>query len=210
MSDRYRLSFTTGGLFLREASTVVARYLAIRDWRAARDEVRQENLLQVRTAAAATRISKEVTARLELLDDAELEALQDVGLREQAYLRMFHQQRSLMELLETVSKVSGPEEEVAVHVVTVEDEFNGDKQTENFQKMADACTSIGIQFSWAYDKTGTKHDRDIMTDLGWKIVLSRGLDVFQRFELNDAFSFTNRMQQHRQCKEFNVTFVKVA
>jgi len=126
------------------------------------------------------------------------------------YLRMFHQQRNLMELLETVSKVSRPEEEVAVHVVTVEDEFNGDKQTENFQKMADACTSIGIQFSWAYDKTGTKHDRDIMTDHCWKIVLSRGLDVFQRFELNDAFSFTNRMQQHRQCKEFNVTFIKVA
>lgn len=125
------------------------------------------------------------------------------------YLRMFHQQRSLMELLETVSKVSGPEEEVAVHVVTVEDEFHGDRQTENFQKMADACSSIGIQFSWAYDKTGTKHDRDIMTDHGWKIVLSRGLDVFQRFELNDAFSFSNRMQQHRQCKEFNVTFVKV-
>ena len=86
MSERYRLSFTTGGLFLCEASTFVERYKAIRDWRAARDEVRQENLLQVRTAAAATRISKEVTARLELLDDAELEALQDCGLREQAYL----------------------------------------------------------------------------------------------------------------------------
>ena len=86
MSERYRLSFTTGGLFLREATTVVERYLSIRDWKAARDQVRQENLLQVRTAAAATRISKEVTARLELLDDAELEALQDGGLREQAYL----------------------------------------------------------------------------------------------------------------------------
>ncbi len=86
MSERYRLSFTTGGLFLREASTVVERYLSIRDWKAARYQVLQENLLQVRTAAAATRISKEVTARLELLDDAELEALQEVELREQAYL----------------------------------------------------------------------------------------------------------------------------
>lgn len=125
------------------------------------------------------------------------------------YLRMFHQQRNLMELLETISKISGPEDEVAVHVVTVEDEFSGERQTENFQKITDACAGIGIQFSWAYDKSGTKHDRDIMTDHGWKIVLSRGLDVFQRFELNDAFSFTNRMQQHRQCKEFNVTFVKI-
>lgn len=125
------------------------------------------------------------------------------------YLRMFHQQRNLMELLETVSKNAGPEEEVAVHVLTVEDEFNGDRQTENFQKMADACASVGIQFTWEYDKTGTKHDRDITTDHGWKIVLSRGLDIFQRYELNEAFCFTNRMQQHRQCKEFNVTFVKM-
>ena len=37
----------------------------------------------------------------------------------------------------------------------------------------------------------------------------RGLDVFQRFELNEAFNFANRMQQHRQCKEFNVTFVRL-
>ncbi len=125
------------------------------------------------------------------------------------YLRMFHQQRNLMELLEAVSKRLRPEDEVAVHVVTVEDEFNGNRQTENFQKMADACAGIGIQFTWVYDTSGTRHDRDITTDHGWKIVLSRGLDVFQRFELNDAFSFANRMQQHRQCKEFNLTFVKL-
>lgn len=125
------------------------------------------------------------------------------------YLRVFHQQRNLMELLETISRNSKPEDEVAVHVVTVEDEFSGDRQTENFEKMAEACISVGIQFSWAYDTSGTKHDRDITTDHGWKIVLSRGLDVFQRCELNDAFSFVNRMQQHRQCKEFNVTFVRL-
>jgi len=123
------------------------------------------------------------------------------------YMRMFHQLRNLMDLMETVSKFKGSDEEVAVHVVTVEDEFNGERQTENLQKIADACQGVGIQFTWAYDTTGTKHDRDITTDHGWKIVLSRGLDVFQRFELNDAFNFANRLQQHRQCKEFNVTFV---
>jgi ATP-dependent Lon protease len=126
------------------------------------------------------------------------------------YLRMFHQQRNLMELLETISRQSGPEDEVSVHVLTVEDELNNVHQNENFQKMADACAGIGIHFTWEYDKTGTKHDRDITTDHGWKIVLSRGLDVFQRYELNEAFSFINRLQQHRQCKEFNVTYVRVA
>jgi ATP-dependent Lon protease len=125
------------------------------------------------------------------------------------YMRLFHQVRNLMDLMETISKFKGPDEEVAVHAVTVEDEFNGDRQSENLQKIADACQSVGIQFTWAYDTSGTKHDRDITTDHGWKIVLSRGLDVFQRFELNDAFNFANRLQQHRQCKEFNVTFVRV-
>lgn len=125
------------------------------------------------------------------------------------YLRMFHQLRNLMELMETVSKLHGPEDEVAVHVVTVEDEFNGDRQTENLQKIADACATVGIQFTWAYDTSGTKHDRDITTDHGWKVVLSRGLDVFQRFELNDAFNFANRLQEQRQCKEFNVTYVRL-
>ncbi len=41
-------------------------------------------------------------------------------------------------------------------------------------------------------------------------MLGRGLDVYQRFEANDAFSFANRMQQHQQCKEFNLTYVKIS
>ena len=126
------------------------------------------------------------------------------------YMRLFHQLRNLMDLMETISKFKGPDEEVAVHAVTVEDEFNGDRQSENLQKIADACQSVGIQFTWAYDTSGTKHDRDITTDHGWKIALSRGLDVFQRFELNDAFNFANRLQQHRQCNEFNVTYVRMS
>jgi ATP-dependent Lon protease len=125
------------------------------------------------------------------------------------YLRLFHQLRNLMDLMETISKFKGPDEEVAVHAVTVEDEFNGDRQSENLQKIADACKSVGIQFTWAYDTSGTKHDRDITTDHGWKIALSRGLDVFQRFELNDGFNFANRLQQNRQCKEFSITYVRI-
>lgn len=86
MAERYRLSFTTGGLFLQQAPLVVERYLALRDWKHTREQVRAENLLQVRTSAAATRISKELIARLELLDPEELEFLVDGSLREQGYL----------------------------------------------------------------------------------------------------------------------------
>jgi ATP-dependent Lon protease len=47
-----------------------------------------------------------------------------------------------------------------------------------------------------------------MTDHGWKILLDRGLDVFQRYEMNDAFDLSNRLQQYRQCKAFEVTFLR--
>lgn len=86
INERYRLSFTTGGLFLLEAPLVVERYLASKDWELTRFQVRDGNLLQVRTATASTRISKELVARLELLDQAELEFLLDCNLRERAYL----------------------------------------------------------------------------------------------------------------------------
>lgn len=85
-AERYRLSFTTGGLFLLEAPLVAERYLKLRDWARTREQVRGENLLQVRTAAAAIRISKELIARLELLDHEELEFLVNSNLREQGYL----------------------------------------------------------------------------------------------------------------------------
>lgn len=124
------------------------------------------------------------------------------------YLRLFHQLRNLMELMETISKGLQPGDEVAVHVVTVEEDMNPDRQLEGLQRISEACASVGIKFSWVFDTTGTKHDRDITTDTGWKILLGRGLDIFQRFEMNDAFSFSNRLQQHRQCKEFSVTYVR--
>ena len=79
MTERYRLSFTTGGLFLRESAIAAASFLQLGDWTATRAQLRVENLLQVRTSAAATRISKEVTARLQELSSEELSALLDLS-----------------------------------------------------------------------------------------------------------------------------------
>jgi hypothetical protein len=83
---RYRLSFTTGGLFLREAPLVAERFLALGDWPQTRDQVRAENLLQVRTTAAANRISQELIARLALLAGDELEVLLVATPRDSGYL----------------------------------------------------------------------------------------------------------------------------
>lgn len=123
------------------------------------------------------------------------------------YIRLFYQMRNLMEFLETVAKHKPKEEEVAVHLITTEDEFKSDQQKENFLKIKESCGTVGIDFTWEFDATGTIHARHIVTDHGWKILLDRGLDIFQHYEMNDAFTFANRLQQYRPCKAFEVTFI---
>jgi ATP-dependent Lon protease len=124
------------------------------------------------------------------------------------YIRLFYQLRNFMEFLETVVKFKDPEEEVAVHLVTILDEFKGEQQIENFEKMQESAASVGVSFTWEFDGSGTMHARHIVTDNGWKISLDRGLDIFQHYEMNDAFTFANRLQQFRPCKAFEVTFIK--
>ncbi len=124
------------------------------------------------------------------------------------YIRLFFQARNLMELLEIIARNKPADEEVTINLVTVADEFRQEQQDEWFNKIQESAASIGIQFSWEFDQTGTLHARHIITDHGWKISLDRGLDIFQQYDMNDAFSFANRMQQFRLCKAFEVTFIK--
>jgi len=125
------------------------------------------------------------------------------------YIRLFFQVRNLMEFLETVAKQKQDEDEVSVHLVTVTDEFKGPQQLESLQKMQDTCAPVGIKFTWEFDGSNTIHARHIVTDTGWKILLDRGLDIFQHYDMNDAFAISNRLQKYRPCKAFEVTYLKV-
>lgn len=125
------------------------------------------------------------------------------------YIRMFYQLRNFMEFLETIVKHKAPEDEVDVHLLTIEDEFKAELQQENFEKMKEAAAALGVNFTWEFDGTGAIHARHIVIDTGWKISLDRGLDIFQHYEMNDAFTFANRLQQYRPCKAFEVTYLNV-
>jgi len=124
------------------------------------------------------------------------------------YIRLFYQIRNFMEFLETVVKNKAQDEEIAVHLVTMKDDFKSEQQIENFEKMKASCGAVGVNFTWEFDGNGIIHARHIMTDHGWKISLDRGLDIFQHYEMNDTFAFVNRLQQYRACKAFEVTFIR--
>ena len=124
------------------------------------------------------------------------------------YIRYFYQIKNMMEFVEFVIRHKAPEDQVAVHLVTGPDDGNIAKQRELLDSIATACAGTGVDFTWAYDGTGTAHARDIITDTGWKIVLDRGLDIFQAPIKAEGFSLGDRMQEHRMVKGFYVTYVK--
>jgi len=125
------------------------------------------------------------------------------------YIRLFYQARNLMEMLETVVKHKSEEDEVVVSLITVEDEFKGDQQREWLNQIQSSMLTVGIKFAYSFDNSGAQHARHIVTDTGWKISLDRGLDIFQQYDMNDAFQLTNRMQKQRPCKAFEVTYIRI-
>lgn len=124
------------------------------------------------------------------------------------YIRYFYQIKNMMEFVELVIRHKAPEDQVAIHLVTGPDDGNIAKQRELLDSITTACAGTGVDFTWAYDGTGTAHARDIVTDTGWKIVLDRGLDIFQAPIKSEGFSLGDRMQEHRMLKGFYVTYVK--
>lgn len=123
------------------------------------------------------------------------------------YIRLFYQTRNFMEFVETLVRHKDADEELVLKLITTEDDFKGDQQRDNLDKIKDTCEAAGISFQWEFDQTGSIHARHIVTDTGWKISLDRGLDIFQHYEMNEAFTFANRMQQFRSCKAFEVTYL---
>jgi ATP-dependent Lon protease len=124
------------------------------------------------------------------------------------YVRFFYQTRNMMEFVEMVIQRKRPEDQVTVHLITGPDDGNVEKQRELLDSIADACIGTGVEFTWAFDGTGSAHARDIVTDTGWKIVLDRGLDIFQAPVRKDGFTLGDRLQEHRVIKGFYVTYVR--
>ena len=124
------------------------------------------------------------------------------------YIRYFYQIKNMMEFVEMVIQRKALEDQVAIHLVTGPDDGNVQKQRELLESITEACIGSGVDFTWAFDGSGAAHSRDIVTDTGWKIVLDRGLDIFQAPMRRDGFSLGDRLQEHRMLKNFYVTYVR--
>ncbi|WP_345894597.1 BREX system Lon protease-like protein BrxL [Phaeodactylibacter xiamenensis] len=125
------------------------------------------------------------------------------------YLRKFHQVKNLMEFCEMLYRIKPVGDEIRLKVFTNAE--SGEKQEADsllIQVQAN-LQGTGIDMDYEIEPQGTQHARSIETDTGWKILLDRGLDIFQRYDYKDAFNLANALQEERMCKGFEVTYVRV-
>lgn len=121
------------------------------------------------------------------------------------YIRLPHQGRNLVDLLALLAAGKDPADEIAVTLVTKEDRGEYAQQHLLMLKdIQDSAATVGIQFTVSWDET--IHDRSIRTDHGWKLLLGRGLDIFQK-GTGSQFDLGSRRQEFRQVFAFGITYI---
>jgi ATP-dependent Lon protease len=121
------------------------------------------------------------------------------------YIRLPHQGRNLVDLLGLLASAKDPADEISVTLVTKED--TGEFQRQHLlmlKDIQDGAASVGIRFNVEWD--ASIHDRSIRADNGWKILLGRGLDIFQKGS-GSQFDIGARRQEFRQVVAFGVTYI---
>jgi len=73
-----------------------------------------------------------------------------------------------------------------------------------FEELQSNLEQDRITFIYNFDKD--KHDRWIEADTGWRIILGRGLDIFQKPEGKFTLGFVD--QTKRRCKATTITYIK--
>jgi ATP-dependent Lon protease len=123
------------------------------------------------------------------------------------YIRLFYQVKNLHELCRLVYRQKEPGDEVCIKVITTAKSEDHAEVEKLLCQLESSLFASGIDLSFDIEPDRAQHDRYIETDTGYKIILGRGLDIFQPYDLKDPFSLANTVQEERGCKGFEVTIV---
>lgn len=109
------------------------------------------------------------------------------------YIRLPHHFRNRMEFIELVTKKVNLVDEIKVHLVTVNSEEYFEWFKDKLDQLNYSLEPMEISFSFEFGTT--IHDWSIVLNNGWKIVLGRGLDIWQK--INGWFDLREFLQEKR-------------
>ena len=120
------------------------------------------------------------------------------------YIRLPHQFRNLLEFCLMLANNKNPEDELALEVVTWNDEEHIPVSMQHLDEIQENLADLGITLTYRMEQ---HHDRFIAADNGWKITLGRGLDMFEKYE--GRFNVASLDQTKRKCKACELTYLRI-
>lgn len=119
------------------------------------------------------------------------------------YIRLEFQIRNFLAFVSIIDTIDGP---VNLELTTSsEDDYQKKVNSNKFDEIASNLENHGITFNYKF--SGTIHRRVIEMDNGWKIILDRGLDIFQKPETK--YEISELDQTKRKCRETEIIYIKV-
>jgi len=119
------------------------------------------------------------------------------------FIRQDYQIKNLIAFCEMFAPEKGL---VEVHLITQsEDETQEGEQRKKFGELQNNLVKHRIKFTFEFN--AKIYDRSIESDNGWRIVVGRGLDIFQKPET--WYGLGEFDQKKRKCRETEIDFIKV-
>ena len=115
------------------------------------------------------------------------------------YIRAPFQIDNLIEFINLIREANTDAESIAISLNTNNTDDKIPEMIDIFDALTDDLATYGIEFTYKFE---ADHDRAIILNNGWTINLSRGLDIFEKF---DRFSIAAARQTERRCREFTMT-----
>ena len=120
------------------------------------------------------------------------------------YIRYPYQFKNLLEFCSLLHSIKSEDQEISFNLTTWNSEEFIESSRETLEEIQESLIELGINFNFEFSDA---HDRHLITDHGWKIILGRGLDIFEKSD--SRFSLSEINQELRQCKACEVTFIKL-
>jgi len=125
------------------------------------------------------------------------------------FIRLSHQGRNLIDLL-AILAINKDKDETLDFILTtvrVNEEPGKSAQSDMLATIRQAAEETNINFQVIWDDT--VHDRSIVTDTHWTIILGKGLDFFRRSSASQ-FDMASRHQEFRKTSDFNIIYLRTA
>jgi ATP-dependent Lon protease len=118
------------------------------------------------------------------------------------YIRLEYQIKNLLAFIGIIDTLDGA---MNLFLTTsTDDEFQKNSNSQKFDEIAKSISDYGIYFN--YEFSNTIHRRSIDLDNGWRIIIDRGLDLYQKPD--SWYEISEFDQAKKKCRETEILYIK--